>query len=159
MKPKTLMWVVVAVAVVAVAVFAFRPASGGGVANVDAAGVKKAIDAGAQVIDVRTAGEYQMGHIPGAVNVPVDQLEAAAQSWDRDADLRRLLRDRLAFGDRGRDDEGARLQEHQALHRRHSGVGRGARAGRRVVRARRSRPRASRCSSSSTPTLDPRAKR
>lgn len=85
MKPKTLMWGLVAVAVVAVAVFAFRPASGGGVRNVDAAGVKKSIDSGAQVIDVRTAGEYQMGRIPGAVNVPVDQLEAAAQPWDKEA--------------------------------------------------------------------------
>lgn len=85
MKPKTLMWAVVAVAVVVVAVIAFRPASGGGIRNVDPAGVKAAIDSGAQVIDVRTAGEFQMGHIPGAINVPVDQVATSAPSWDREA--------------------------------------------------------------------------
>lgn len=29
---------------------------------------------GAQVIDVRSPGEYQSGHMPGSVNIPVDQL-------------------------------------------------------------------------------------
>lgn len=29
---------------------------------------------GAQVIDVRTPGEYQSRHVPGAVNVPLDHL-------------------------------------------------------------------------------------
>ncbi len=84
MKPKTLIWVVVAVAVVALGVLLLRP-SGGGISNVDAAGAQTAVDAGAQVIDVRTPGEFQMGHIPGSVNVPVDTLEAEAQSWDKEA--------------------------------------------------------------------------
>ncbi len=35
---------------------------------------KEAIDAGALVIDVREAGEYEAGHIPGAVNVPLRTL-------------------------------------------------------------------------------------
>jgi phage shock protein E len=82
MKPKTIMWIVIAVVAVGVAALAFRPA-GGGVENVDAAGAQKAIEDGAQVIDVRTAGEYQLGHLPGAVNVPVDGIETAAQGWDR----------------------------------------------------------------------------
>ena len=30
---------------------------------------------GAVVIDVRTAGEWQGGHIPGARHIPVDQLQ------------------------------------------------------------------------------------
>jgi len=83
-KPKTVIWIVAAVAVVALGFVLLRP-SGGGISNVDAAGAQSAIDSGAQVIDVRTPGEYQMGHIPGAVNVPVDTLEAQAQSWDKDA--------------------------------------------------------------------------
>lgn len=29
---------------------------------------------GARLIDVRTAGEYAGGHIPGAVNVPLQQI-------------------------------------------------------------------------------------
>lgn len=30
---------------------------------------------GAQIIDVRTPGEYASGHIPGAVNIPLDTLQ------------------------------------------------------------------------------------
>jgi len=85
MKPKTILWIAVAVLVGVVAVMLFRPTGGGGISNVDAAGAQTAIDAGAQIIDVRTAGEFQMGHIPGAVNVPVDQLQTAAASWDKEA--------------------------------------------------------------------------
>lgn len=85
MKPKTILWIVVGLLLAVAAVSLFRPSGGTGVANVDAAGAQSAIDGGAQIIDVRTAGEFQMGHIPGAVNVPVDQLESAATSWDRDA--------------------------------------------------------------------------
>ena len=33
---------------------------------------------GARLIDVRTAGEYAGGHIPGAVNVPLQQIGAIA---------------------------------------------------------------------------------
>jgi len=85
MKSKTVIWIVVAVVAVVAAFLVLGPSGGGGITNVDAAGAQAAIDKGAQVIDVRTAGEYQMGHVPGAVNTPVDQLEAAAQSWDRNA--------------------------------------------------------------------------
>lgn len=84
MKSKTLIWVIVVAIAVVAAVLLFRPSSGG-VQNVDAAGAQAAIEKGAQIIDVRTAGEFQMGHIPGAVNTPVDQVQAAAQSWDRDS--------------------------------------------------------------------------
>lgn len=85
MKPKTLILALIGAAVLGVLVAVLmRPASGG-IENVDAAGAEKAIAAGAQIIDVRTAGEFQMGHIPGAINVPVDQLETSAASWDRNA--------------------------------------------------------------------------
>lgn len=86
MKPKTVMWAIIgAIALIVVGYFAFRPASPTGIRNVDAAGAAESIKAGAQIIDVRTAGEFQMGRIKGAVNVPVDQLEGAAQGWDREA--------------------------------------------------------------------------
>lgn len=84
MKPKMIMWGAVAVLAIVIAVLALRPASGG-IENVDAAGAQVAIAAGAQVIDVRTAGEFQMGHIDGAVNVPISEFATAAQGWDRDA--------------------------------------------------------------------------
>ena len=32
---------------------------------------------------MRTAGEFQLGHIPGSINVPVDQLQATAASWNK----------------------------------------------------------------------------
>lgn len=33
-----------------------------------------AIKGGARVIDVRTAAEFNSGHVPGAVSIPMDQL-------------------------------------------------------------------------------------
>jgi len=85
MKPKTVVWVVIGViAAIVIGWNLFRPA-GGGIENVDAQGVKDAIAQGAQVVDVRTPGEYQLGRIAGAINVPLDQLEAQAASWDRNA--------------------------------------------------------------------------
>lgn len=82
MKPKTILWVVIGVAALAAVVFGFQSSGGGGTQNVDAAGAQAAIDGGAQIIDVRSAGEFEMGHIPGAVNVPVETVGTAAASWD-----------------------------------------------------------------------------
>lgn len=43
----------------------------------DIAAFKEAVDTGgAYVIDVRTAGEYAEGHIPGAINIPLNELSA-----------------------------------------------------------------------------------
>lgn len=38
---------------------------------------------GARVIDVRTTQEFEAGHIPGAENVPVDQVASAMAGWDK----------------------------------------------------------------------------
>lgn len=84
MKPKVILWIAIGLVAGVVMVLAFRPSGGDGIRNVDAAGAQKAIDAGAQIVDVRTDGEFQMGHIPGAINVPVDQVAVQAASWDRD---------------------------------------------------------------------------
>ena len=47
MKPKTILWIVIGIAVVAVAVFAFRPSGGGGgTQNVDAVGAWVEVRAG-----------------------------------------------------------------------------------------------------------------
>lgn len=61
-----LMWTV-AVAVLGYAFF-FR-----GVAD---AGAKEAVKAGAKLVDVRTPQEFAAGHIDGAVNIPVQELDA-----------------------------------------------------------------------------------
>lgn len=44
---------------------------------------------GAYVLDVRSPGEFAEGHLKGAVNVPVDELEATLPSLptDRNRDL------------------------------------------------------------------------
>lgn len=80
---KALVWVVVAVAVIVIGVLLMQPGASGGMTKVDSAGLLEAQKKGAQVVDVRTPGEFQMGHIAGAVNVPVDELQSAAASWDR----------------------------------------------------------------------------
>lgn len=40
--------------------------------------LKAAVDRGASVLDVRTPAEFAEGHIAGAVNLPLDQVEARA---------------------------------------------------------------------------------
>lgn len=84
MKPKNVIWIVVGVlAAVIVGWNLFKPANGAGIVNVDAAGAQEAITQGAQVIDVRSAGEFQLGHIPGALNVPIETVQQQAASWDK----------------------------------------------------------------------------
>ncbi len=85
MKPKNIIWIVALVAVAGVLGYSLAKPSSSGIKNVDAAGVRAAIADGAQVVDVRTAGEFQLGHIDGAINVPLDQLSSQAESWDRKA--------------------------------------------------------------------------
>ncbi len=41
--------------------------------DVDLAGLVKN---GAQIVDVRTKGEYQGGHIKGSINIPLDSLKS-----------------------------------------------------------------------------------
>jgi len=82
---KAVIWVAIAAAVAGVLFLAFKPAAGGGVKNVDSAGLIAAQNKGAQVVDVRSQGEYDLGHIPGAVIVPLDTLQTAAANWDRNA--------------------------------------------------------------------------
>ncbi|TGN17085.1 rhodanese-like domain-containing protein [Leptospira idonii] len=36
--------------------------------------IKQKLDEGALVVDVRTVSEFEMGHYPGAINIPVDQV-------------------------------------------------------------------------------------
>ena len=42
------------------------------------------VKAGAFLLDVRTAGEFAEGHLAGAVNVPVQELEATLASLPTD---------------------------------------------------------------------------
>jgi len=45
-------------------------------------------DGDIQVLDVRTQGEYDMGRVPGAVLLPLDQLMAGAEvPFDKDSEI------------------------------------------------------------------------
>jgi rhodanese-related sulfurtransferase/DNA-binding transcriptional ArsR family regulator len=44
-------------------------------------------DEGVIVLDVRPEEEYSAGHIPGAISVPIDALEAALQTLPRDREI------------------------------------------------------------------------
>ncbi len=63
------LWVVLAV----VAVLVIQRLAGGRRVSQDV--VLQKIKAGATVVDVRTPGEYQTGAYPGAVNIPVQELD------------------------------------------------------------------------------------
>ena len=41
------------------------------------------IDKGAIVIDVRSADEYNEGHIKGAINIPVDEIDSISYKKDK----------------------------------------------------------------------------
>lgn len=82
---KAVLWIAIAGLVGVVLFLAFKPSGGSGIRNIDAAGVEAAKAKGAQIIDVRSPGEFEMGHIPGAKNVPVDQIGTSAAGWNKDA--------------------------------------------------------------------------
>jgi phage shock protein E len=68
---------ILAIALVACA-FAF-PAAAAGPASIEPKALGERIawaDQALFVLDVRTPGEYAAGHLPGAVNIPHDQLAA-----------------------------------------------------------------------------------
>ena len=60
------------VAVVLVAAY-FMFMKGGDVSSAEA---RQLVQAGARLVDVRTPEEFAAGHIPGAINIPVQQLDA-----------------------------------------------------------------------------------
>jgi phage shock protein E len=44
--------------------------------NVGSAQARQLVQAGARLIDVRTPSEFSAGHIPGAINIPLQQLDS-----------------------------------------------------------------------------------
>ena len=63
----------------AVSLFAAgAPAAAEAAAVVDGATAKALVTAGARVVDVRTPEEFASGHVPGAINIPYDQLPRRA---------------------------------------------------------------------------------
>lgn len=54
---------------------------------VDARAAKQLADAGAQLLDVREAGEFESGHAPGAMHIPYEQLERRLGELPRDRQI------------------------------------------------------------------------
>src|SRR3954447_7598905 len=52
--------------------------------EVTAPDAKQLIDAGAQLVDVRTDVEFEAGHIPGAQHVPLSDIQAESANFDRE---------------------------------------------------------------------------
>ncbi len=48
---------------------------------------KELIKNGAQIIDVRTSGEYASGHIKGSVNIPLNNISANVKKIKKDTPL------------------------------------------------------------------------
>lgn len=71
-------YILIAIGIVLIAIIfnRFRSAM-----SVDASKIKDKIQLGALVVDVRTPAEYQSGHFPGAVNIPVDQVEKRLEEF------------------------------------------------------------------------------
>jgi phage shock protein E len=71
-------WIVGMVVIVAVFWYLRRP-------SVTSADAHRLVSEGAPLIDVRTRAEFANGHLPGAKNIPVDELTArAAEVGPRD---------------------------------------------------------------------------
>lgn len=78
---KLLIWGGVALAAIIGLVLLLQPAAGG-VQDVSPDRAAELVADGVRVIDVRTPSEYQMSHIAGAENVPMDSLSSAVAAWD-----------------------------------------------------------------------------
>lgn len=75
----------VAAALVAIAAVIVSAGCGGGTVaagNIDNKAAQSLLGKGVRIVDVRTASEFEAGHIPNAENVPLDQLASAMGSWD-----------------------------------------------------------------------------
>lgn len=58
------------------------------VATIDLAGLRRVIGAGAQLVEVLPAKEYDELHLPGAINIPLKQLDAeSTRQLDRGRDV------------------------------------------------------------------------
>lgn len=82
-KGKMIIWGAVGVVAVAAAIALLIPPSGT-VKNVDSAGVREALAQGATMLDVRSQGEYEAAHIPGAVFIDYANFGDGVSSLPKD---------------------------------------------------------------------------
>jgi rhodanese-related sulfurtransferase len=80
-------WTIVIIAVAALAVFFLLKRSG----QISSKDAQALLRNGALVIDVRSAGEYSSGHLPMAINLPLDDIEVSLPRRVRDKNQALLL--------------------------------------------------------------------
>ena len=73
-------WTTLVIIAVVVAIFLARARAG----QISAKDASAYLKNGALVIDVRTSGEFNSGHLAGAVNLPLDGIEAAVAQRVKD---------------------------------------------------------------------------
>ena len=56
--------------------------------QIDREGVRRLLDAGAQLVEVLPSSEYAEDHLPGAVNIPLREIDRRA---DAELDRRRPI--------------------------------------------------------------------
>lgn len=75
-------YVVLAILMLAgIGVSFYQNAEVAGYSNVPPERAQELVDDGALLLDVRTAEEFEAGHVPGARNVPVERPNALAERW------------------------------------------------------------------------------
>jgi len=75
-------YVVLAILMLAgIGVSFYQNAEVAGYSNVPPERGQELVDEGAFLLDVRTAGEFEAGHVPGAENIPVERPNALAERW------------------------------------------------------------------------------
>jgi phage shock protein E len=71
-------WIIILIIVVAIALFLTISKAG----QISAKDVTAYLKSGALVIDVRTPGEFNSGHLTNAINIPLDEITTAGpQRW------------------------------------------------------------------------------
>ena len=83
MTKRVLIWLAVAAVFGALLLAVTTPAAAV-LKKVDSSELTQLQGSGALVVDVRSVSEYASGHIPGASNVPLEQLQQAAATWSKD---------------------------------------------------------------------------
>lgn len=82
MRSKIVIGTIIAIVLVLVVIgLTLPPASVN--AKIDNTQLTKLKGEGALVVDVRTPQEYESGHIPDAINAPVENIQEAAATWDK----------------------------------------------------------------------------
>ncbi len=88
-----------------------------------------------QCVDVRTASEYAAGHVPGAVNVPLDELESRMGDLDSERPVMLICK----AGQRAAIAHGLLTGRRSDLHVLEGGTDAWVRAGLPVVRSAKTR--------------------